>query len=272
VEGRQVDPALYTRAYFLESVQGHEDWERHQGRKLPLRLAEPLRRGRVEPGQRVLDVGTGRGEIALNCASLGADAVGIDYADPALDVAQEALRAYPPDVRRRCRFVAMDAKHLDFADETFDRIFMLDVVEHLYPEELQLALREARRVMKPGALLVIHTEPNRNYVDLALPLYASRWLHWLAEPVVVRLTGSRVPFSAYRDAMHINEQSPASLRVALQAAGLKGRVWASGLYGWAEFRQPKSILKRVLLTGWPLTRIWPLNETFGLNVWALVYR
>jgi ubiquinone/menaquinone biosynthesis C-methylase UbiE len=272
LQGRQVDPALYTRAYYLESVQGHEEWGRHRGRRLPLRLAEPLRRANVKAGHRVLDVGTGRGEIALNCASMGAEAVGIDYADPALSVAREALEAYPEAVRRRCRFTAMDAKRLDFPDGSFDRIFMLDVVEHLYPEELQLALREARRVLKPGGLLVIHTEPNINYVKFALPLYQSRLLHWIAEPVVFRLTGSRVPFSAFRDAMHINEQSPGSLRAALNEAGFQSRVWASGLYGWAEFRQPRSVIKRILLTGWPVTRIWPLNETFGLNVWALARR
>jgi len=272
VGGRQVDPALYTRAYYLENVQGHEEWRRHQGRELPLRLAEPLRRARVRPGHRVLDVGTGRGEIALRCALLDADAVGIDYADPALEVAREALQAYPAEVRRRCRFVAMDAKRLEFPDETFDRIFMLDVVEHLYPEELELAFVEAKRVLKADGVLVIHTEPNRNYVDLALPLYSSRWLHWIAGPIVFKLTGSRVPFSTFRDAMHINEQSPQSLRAALRDAGLKAHVWTTGLYGWAELRHPKSILKRMLLTGWPVTRIWPLSKTFGLNVWALAGR
>jgi len=39
---------------------------------------------------------------------------------------------------------------LPFEPGTFDRVLMLDVVEHLYPAELAEALREARRVLKPG--------------------------------------------------------------------------------------------------------------------------
>jgi ubiquinone/menaquinone biosynthesis C-methylase UbiE len=265
----RVDPNLYTRAYYVEGVQGHEEWARTRGRELPLRLAEPLRRARVQAGHRILDIGTGRGEIPLQCALRGVEAVGIDYADSALEVARDGLAAYPPEVQKLCQFLAMDAKRLDFADSSFDRIFMLDVVEHLYPEELRLVLREAARVLNPDGRLVIHTEPNRNYVAFALPLYEARALHGLAAPLVRRLTGSKVPFSTYRDAMHVNEQSPSSLRAVLHEAGLNARVWVTGLYGVGELRHPRAVLKRMLLTGWPVTAIWPLRETFGLNVWAV---
>ncbi len=53
-----------------------------------------------------------------------------------------------------------DAMRLPFADNTFDKILMTEVLEHL-PDE-QAALREIRRVLKPGGTYVLSV-PNANY-------------------------------------------------------------------------------------------------------------
>lgn len=271
LEDRQVSPDLYTREYY-QHVQGHRDWAATHGRRLPPRLARPMRLAGIQPGQRCLDVGTGRGEVVFQCAMAGAEAVGIDYSDSSLDIAREALATYPEEIRRRCTFVAMDGRRLAYEDAAFDRIFMLDLVEHLYPEGLAATLKEAHRVLKPGGLLVVHTEPNRNYAALAVSAYDSPWLGRLIRPVTRILTGSKVPFSTYREAMHVNEQSPESLSGALRAAGFQARVWCSGLYGFEELREWRSVLKRVLLSGWPVTSIGPLAKTFCVNVWAVAVR
>jgi ubiquinone/menaquinone biosynthesis C-methylase UbiE len=202
----------------------------------------------------------------------GAEAVGIDYSDTSLDIAREALSSYPEEVQKRCSFIAMDARELKYTDGTFDRIFMLDLVEHLYPEALMQTLAEAQRVLKPGGLLIVHTEPNRNYARLAVKAFESPVLGRLIRPLTRLLTGSPVPFSPFREAMHVNEQSPESLAEALQKSGLHARVWCSGLYGLEELRQWRSVLKRVVLSGWPVTSVGPLANTFGINVWAVAER
>jgi ubiquinone/menaquinone biosynthesis C-methylase UbiE len=268
LENRQVRPDLYTRDYYRQ-VQGSRDWDATHGRRLPPRLARAIQLAEVKAGQRCLDIGAGRGEVVFNCAMAGADAVGIDYSTSSIEIAREALASYPDAVRKRCTFVAMDAHRLDFPNQSFDRIFMLDLVEHLYPEQLVQGLAEAHRVLKPGGRLVVHTEPNRNYARLATKAYESPWLGILVRPLARALTGSSVPFSTYRKAMHVNEQSPESLATVLREAGFKAKVWCTGLYGVAELRDWRSVLKRVVLSGWPLTSIGPLSNTFGLNVWAV---
>ena len=56
-----------------------------------------------------------------------------------------------------------------FPNDYFDRVLMFDVVEHLFPWELQQAFVDIGRVLKPGGRLVIHlslihiSEPTRPY-------------------------------------------------------------------------------------------------------------
>jgi ubiquinone/menaquinone biosynthesis C-methylase UbiE len=267
---RQVSPDLYDRAYY-DAVQGGDTWRQSRGRRLPPRLAAAVRVARPKPGERVLDIGTGRGEVALHTALGGCEALGIDYAEGALEIAREALQEYGEEVRARCHFEVMDCTRLPLEDGSQDVIFMLDLVEHLYPEQLARALAEARRVLRPGGRLVIHTEPNRSYAEATLALYNSRALGWLARPVVRLLTGSPVPFSTYRAEMHVNEQSPAMLRRALAEAGFHARVWTTGIYSWRELRSPRTLFKRVGLGGWPVTALPALRERLGINVWALAH-
>src|SRR6185503_1306298 len=108
-------------------------------------------------GKRVLDVGCGRGELVLQSAMRDAEAWGIDYADAAVEIAERALAGVDASLRERVYVRQMDVKALDFADGFFDVVFMMDVVEHLYPAELSLAFAELHRTIRPGGLLVMHT-------------------------------------------------------------------------------------------------------------------
>ena len=54
---------------------------------------------------------------------------------------RERCATYPPDVRERAQVRQMNARALEFDDESFDVAFMSDIVEHLYPQELAEALR-----------------------------------------------------------------------------------------------------------------------------------
>ena len=59
----------------------------------------------------------------------------------------------------------MDAKKLRFKKNTFDVITSVDVFEHLYKEELELAMNEISRVLKPEGILFVHTETNKIYLN-----------------------------------------------------------------------------------------------------------
>ena len=118
-------------------------------------LTSPVRRileRHVQPDDTCLDVGCGDGRAAGVWVSVrGATYVGVDISPEA--TAQAA--AVGLDAR-----VIDDASRLPFGDGAFDSVVCLEVLEHLF--EPQHALREIRRVLKPGGTLIL-TVPNVAY-------------------------------------------------------------------------------------------------------------
>jgi ubiquinone/menaquinone biosynthesis C-methylase UbiE len=103
---------------------------------------------RVEPGMRVLDVACGTGEPGISVATMlrgGGEVIGIDISPEPLKIAVErAMERALTNVK----FQQADAHALPFADESFHRIVSrLGVMFFVEP---QRALREMRRVLKPG--------------------------------------------------------------------------------------------------------------------------
>ena len=95
---------------------------------------------------------------------------------------------------------------------------MLDVVEHLHPWQLELALREVRRVLRPDGWLVVHTVPNRWALQYGYPLLR-----------LVRPSLPRNPRTAYERQVHVNEQDPLGLWRLLRRCGFASRVWLENL-------------------------------------------
>ncbi len=106
----------------------------------------------LEPGLRVLDVGSGPGTITLDLARLVAPGrvVGIDASEQV--VANANGLAADNDVRN-VTFQTGDAYALDFPDASFDVVHAHQVLQHL--ADPVAALREFRRVLKPGGVLAV---------------------------------------------------------------------------------------------------------------------
>ncbi|GAA4024408.1 methyltransferase domain-containing protein [Arthrobacter methylotrophus] len=103
-------------------------------------------------GTSVLDVGCGPGSITCDFAELvaPAKAVGLDRS-PEI-VAQAASLASGRGVEN-VEFVTGNIYDLDFEDETFDLVHAHQVLQHL--TDPVAALREMRRVAKPGAIVAV---------------------------------------------------------------------------------------------------------------------
>lgn len=95
----------------------------------------------LSSGDRVLDIATGAGYVAAAAARRGAQPVGLDFSATQVRLARER---YPS-----IRFEQGDAEALPFESESFDTVVIAFGLCHLpHPD---LALREAFRVLKPGA-------------------------------------------------------------------------------------------------------------------------
>jgi ubiquinone/menaquinone biosynthesis C-methylase UbiE len=284
-----VSPDAYTDDYFLRSVEGYQRFVESGGRDVSPRLHRALDLAAIRPGQRVLDIACGRGEVVLQSALRGANAVGIDYAQAAVSIAHQALSKH--DERARTAVARMDATRLAFAPESFDAAFMLDFVEHVYQADLESSLREVRRVLKAGGRLVIHTSPNRVFEETVYRYYV-RNVHRgvLGAARAVRLknrffnqlvlpTDPLPPHDEYERTLHVNPQSAASLRSALQRCGFRVRqidFWEppADTFFPDELRLHKLGLRALDTVRFlrPLSRRSPLNRYFSNHIWVLAER
>jgi SAM-dependent methyltransferase len=108
---------------------------------------------RFSAGLRVLDAGCGSGYGSAELA--GAARV------TAVDVSADAVRyARANFARPGTTFLQSSCEALPFADATFDLVTAFEVIEHL--AEWRNLLTEARRVLRPGGILLVST-PNKSY-------------------------------------------------------------------------------------------------------------
>ena len=110
------------------------------------------------PGELVLDVGCANGRDLIQLAHSGCKSVGIDLSDKMIDEARKEL------LNRRITTAEAetgDATNLRFSDETFDKVFASEVLEHI--PNYSRAISEMARVLKPAGHLVI-TTPNRRSI------------------------------------------------------------------------------------------------------------
>jgi SAM-dependent methyltransferase len=106
---------------------------------------------RLEPGDRVLDVGCGIGKPALQMASsTGASVLGISIS--ALQVEQANERAKAEGMTGQVSFRHADAMDMPFEDASFDAALAFESIIHM---DRPTALREIARVLKPGGRLAL---------------------------------------------------------------------------------------------------------------------
>jgi 2-polyprenyl-3-methyl-5-hydroxy-6-metoxy-1,4-benzoquinol methylase len=160
--------SFYDESYF--SNQGHgssysnylsQQAALAQQGEHPGQLAVELLARRISaPAKRLLDVGCGEGGLLEFASRRGFEATGIE------------LSAYMAKQARRLHGVKVIEGRLEAAGlpgETFEVVTALEVIEHL-TDPLGW-LREVRRILKPGGLLLL-TTPNA----LCASRYGSAWL------------------------------------------------------------------------------------------------
>ena len=120
------------------------DEESHPYTKYPSQLCKYLfNRFNMERGQKLVDIGCGRGDFLCNFKKLGLNASGVDLEYSPSDFLKDI------DVR----YVDIERDSIPFDDETFDVVFSKSVIEHMNDPEN--CLREAYRILKPGGVAII---------------------------------------------------------------------------------------------------------------------
>jgi ubiquinone/menaquinone biosynthesis C-methylase UbiE len=136
----------------------------------------------VEPGQRALDVGCGTGALAVRMARRGAQVKAIDVSPEMLELAGRRARAAGVD--DRIALAEMGVAELDReAPGSYDVVASGLCLSELGDDERSYMLRQVRRILAPGGLLLIADEVTpRSRLSRALrwlirtPLAALTWL------------------------------------------------------------------------------------------------
>jgi len=108
-------------------------------------------------GVRVLDIGCGDGRFTFELVKAGADVTGLDISERAVGMARTLVP--------RASFYVGTVTGMPFADESFDVACMVDVVEHLPPQEVKPAVEQCARVLKHKAIFLVSTPAERNAVS-----------------------------------------------------------------------------------------------------------
>ena len=200
---------------------------------------------RLQPGDRVLDLGCGEGRHAITaCLEADTRVVGLDLSLKDLNTARERAAQFSmPDERGRgVSWVRSSGLSLPFADATFDKIICAEVLEHV--PEYGRVLQEIQRVLKPGGLLVV-----------SVPRFFPEWVCWQLSDAYHQVEGGHVRIFRSRE-----------LRGAVEQQNLRflNRHWAHSLhvpYWWL----------RCLL--WNRGEdAWPVRAYHRILVWDLMHK
>lgn len=186
-------PPRYDLINRIITLCSDERWRREAARTCLVQL--PVR---------ILDLGCGTGDLALNLARLANGAteiVGIDFSQPMLEIAAEKARSLAGG--NKVSFVNGDAANLPFPDRYFNAVGISFAFRNLtYRNPLaQRHLSEVARVLDTGGRFVIveTSQPTSKLIRWLYRLY----LRWLVFPVGYWLSGNRGAYrylteSAYR--------------------------------------------------------------------------
>lgn len=151
----------YGREYF-ERLHPHH-WFTNPPRKYAERSRDALCVVAPQPEDRILELGSARGDVTFLLAEKAREVVGLDASDVALGMAEaERSRRGLSNVR----FVKGDVTELSmFSELSFDAVAAIDLVEHVDDATFSSMLREVKRVLVPGGRLGIYTPDRAHYVE-----------------------------------------------------------------------------------------------------------
>jgi ubiquinone/menaquinone biosynthesis C-methylase UbiE len=177
----------------------------------------------------LLDVGCGPGNITADLAARvpKGSVTGIDQSP---EVVARASRDYPPNTHPNLNFREGDVFQLDFADATFDVVYVHQVLQHL--SDPVSALTEIRRVLKPSGMLAARDADYGGFIWAPDDPVLDRWMslyHLVTERNGAEANGGR-HLKAWVRAAGFSEMSVTASNWTYESDD--ERAWWGGL--WAE--------------------------------------
>jgi cyclopropane-fatty-acyl-phospholipid synthase len=137
---------VYSCAYFADV---DDSLETAQERKLEL----ICRKLRLQPGERLMDIGCGWGSLVLHAAARhGVRALGVTLSEPQAEVARRRIESAGLGDRVDVR--VLDYREID--EQPFDKIASVGMYEHVGRAQLDTYVDTVHRLLRPGGLFLNH--------------------------------------------------------------------------------------------------------------------
>jgi ubiquinone/menaquinone biosynthesis C-methylase UbiE len=228
------------------------------------RFREVLAHARLEPGQRVLDLGCGWAYGTLWAEQTGTRATGVDLEIDQLRWARASL-----DPARRLGLAQANAARLPFRSATFDRVVSVEMMEHVFRPDRPSVLAEIARVTRPGGRLALST-PNPGSPIEVVKRAAVRW-KWLRRslpsscfPEATDDVANYHPYR-YHHPLGLGELERGLEQVGFRVEGAKRFLWI--MKTLPDLMMPAGLAAEALAEALPLVRdfgattlIWAVKE------------
>jgi demethylmenaquinone methyltransferase/2-methoxy-6-polyprenyl-1,4-benzoquinol methylase len=200
----------------LLSLGLDQRWRREMVRRLPA----------LEPGQRVLDLCTGTGDVARAIEAGIPGSVHLHASDFCEEMVVRAPAKLPAD-RPGLAFLVADALALPYGSARFEAVTVAFGLRNL--ERPPAGLAEMARVLKPGGRLLVleFSRPERKWFSAFYRLYFFRILPFMGR----LLSGSEIDAFRYLPESVWAFPTPADLAAEMEAAGLEVREQRRFLMG-----------------------------------------
>lgn len=274
---RKVKSSLYSKKYYLTSCSGYKEFRKKLGKSLEPRFRALISEIPVRKGMRVLDIGCGRGEMVFWAVNQEASAVGIDYSEDAVSLAKMAQKHQGKTARKLSEFYVMDAEELNFPEKSFDAVFLIEILEHLYPEQQSKVFMEIFRVLKEDGFVFLHTAPNRLFNDFAYRFWCyplstfvvSIW-NFLNGKKYANISSPKKLRGKWERLMHVNEPDYRQLKNLFQKSGFLGELRSTNITIIKPELSWKDKLFNFLVYLYPLSKYFPFNLIWGNDFYAVL--
>lgn len=154
------DKMVYSCAYFV-----HDNDSLEQAQRNKMRLA--VSKLNLKPGQKVLDIGCGWGDLALYIASVAdVEVVGVTLSKEQQLIASE--RAQKAGLDGRVKFYLKDYRDLD---DQFDRIISIGMFEHVGVGHYEEYFKKINALMPDDGIMLLHSIGH-----MSPPGFTSPWI------------------------------------------------------------------------------------------------
>jgi cyclopropane fatty-acyl-phospholipid synthase-like methyltransferase len=197
---------IYDESYFLGQVDGYNEFSDFNATADSLfdRYKLNIKALDLQPADKYLEIGCGRGEIVMFHSKQGGVALGVDFSADAIALAN----AKKEEIGLECEFKACSFAEIE-SDIKWDKILASEFIEHISEEEGVNFFEKAHQLLRIGGRLVVYTYPNTLQRSYGYPL--ARLYNLLIKRKLLPKIPDDMLHEHYKK-FHLNEQSIFSLK------------------------------------------------------------